>query len=172
MATSGPICIDCIAEGVTTRRPVADRNGKPYGGPRSPRCASHKRARKRASSSASHGRYVLQTYGITGEQYWALYEAQGGRCYICQRATGRAKRLAVDHDHACCPEIPACGRCVRGLCCKSCNRDVLGHLRDSIAAFRRGAEYLANPPAWAVIYPDGNHFVNPERERELVLDSQ
>jgi hypothetical protein len=166
VTSSGPICIDCIAEGVPTRRPVADKKGKPYGGPRSPRCVTHVRARKRASRNAAHAKYVLATYGITGEQYWALYEAQGGRCALCQRATGAAKRLAVDHDHACCPEIPACGRCVRGLCCKSCNRDVFGHLRDSVAAFQRGAVYLVTPPSWAVIYPDGNHFVHPERGLE------
>lgn len=100
---------------------------------------------------AAHAAYVLATYGITGEQYWTIYDAQGGRCYGCQRATGRGKRLSVDHDHACCPELPACGKCVRGLLCKPCNRDVLGHLRDEVAAFQRFIDYLTNPPARAVL---------------------
>ncbi|HVV11610.1 endonuclease VII domain-containing protein [Amycolatopsis sp.] len=160
---AGPVCIDCIADGVTNYRPVVNRSGKPYGGPRSPRCYTHSKARRRSSKDRQHAAYVMKTYGITGEQYWALYDHQGGRCAICQRATGRAKRLAVDHDHACCPELPGCGRCVRGLCCKSCNRDVLGHLRDDIEAFLRGAAYLRHPPAWDVIYPDGGHFVHPDR---------
>ena len=99
----------------------------------------------------AHGKYVLATYGITEDQYWAIYEVQGGRCYGCRRASGRSKRLAVDHDHACCPELPACGKCVRGLLCAHCNRDVLGHLRDEIAAFYRFIEYLTDPPARRVL---------------------
>lgn len=83
---------------------------------------------------------------MTAEQYWQLYEYQGGHCYLCQRATGKRKRLAVDHDHACCPTTPTCGRCTRGLCCGTCNK-MFGHLRDDPAAFLRGAEYLTNPPA-------------------------
>jgi hypothetical protein len=82
---------------------------------------------------------VEATYGITGEQYDALYAAQGGKCYICQRANGRTKRLAVDHCHS--------TGVVRGLLCKMCNRDVLGHLRDSTEALQRAIEYLGNPPA-------------------------
>ncbi len=31
--------------------------------------------------------------------YWALYEFQGGKCYVCQVATGKKRRLAVDHEH-------------------------------------------------------------------------
>lgn len=97
-----------------------------------------------ASQMAAHGRWVLQTYGITSEQYWALYEAQGGVCAICQRAKGTARRkLSVDHNHK-------TGE-VRGLLCGPCNRDVLGHLRDDPAALRRGADYLENPPARRVL---------------------
>src|SRR5580765_7442294 len=65
-----------------------------------PRCATCHRTRKKASREAAHGRWILKTYGITSEQYKALYEAQGGTCYICQRATGKTRKLAVDHDHA------------------------------------------------------------------------
>lgn len=65
-----------------------------------PRCATCQRARKKATREAAHGRWILKTYGITSEQYEALYEAQGGVCYICERATGQGRRrLAVDHDH-------------------------------------------------------------------------
>ncbi|MBM4575965.1 hypothetical protein GS415_09755 [Rhodococcus hoagii] len=45
--------------------------------------------------------------------YTAILDAQNGRCYICQRATGAARRLAVDHDHTCCPAGGSCGQCVR-----------------------------------------------------------
>jgi len=117
-----------------------------------PRCATHHRqvlADRRAKARAAH---VEKTYSISEEQYQAIYKAQGGRCFICQRATGTGrKRLSVDHSHACCPGPVSCGTCVRGLLCKSCNRDVLGHARDEIEFFERAIEYLKNPPAKSVL---------------------
>lgn len=135
-------CKDC---GPGLKRPA------PHPGPR---CATHHRAARRAARDAAHDAYVLRTYGITGDQYWALYAAQGARCALCQRATGRSKRLAVDHDHRCCVSVPTCGQCVRGLLCRTCNK-LLGHLRDDPDAFRRGSAYLEWPPAQAVIYGNG-----------------
>lgn len=93
-----------------------------------------------------HAEWILRTYGITAAQYQAIYELQGGRCYICQRASGKRKRLSVDHDHK-------TGR-VRGLLCTPCNRDVLGHLRDSVDALQRAVTYLLLPPADAVLTPE------------------
>lgn len=131
-------CCDC-PDG--SRRPAT----KP-----GPRCATHQRARRQALRAKQHGRWIQDTYGITAPEYWAIYAAQGGTCYICQRAKGRSekgtggrKHLSVDHDHK-------TGE-VRGLCCNPCNRDVLGHLRDDVEAFKRCIEYLTNPPARAVL---------------------
>ncbi len=104
-----------------------------------PRCATCHREVRKDRRKAAHGSYVLRTYGMTEEMYWALYDAQGGVCAICRRATGRAKRLAVDHDHSCCPEPPTCGRCTRGLLCGPCN-ELIGRLGS--AALRRAADYL------------------------------
>jgi hypothetical protein len=84
----------------------------------------------------------MERYGITPEQYWALYEHQGGTCYICQRATGKVKRLSVDHDHA--------TGYVRGLLCGPCNK-ILGHLRDDADAAYRAGNYLDYPIAFDVI---------------------
>lgn len=107
-----------------------------------PRCATCLRALKKAQKRAAHGRWILKTYGLTLEQYEALYEAQGGVCYICQRATGKVRRLAVDHDHL--------TGWVRGLLCKPCN-SLLAHLRDDADAAYRVGDYLVNPPAHNVI---------------------
>lgn len=85
----------------------------------------------------------MQVYGITGEEYWAVYRYQLGRCFICERATGTRKRLSVDHCHE--------TGVVRGLLCQRCNRDVLGHLRDDVAAFERVIDYLQEPPAVRVL---------------------
>lgn len=116
-------------------RPKVDRPA-PHPGPR---CTTHNRQKKAADRLRVHGNRIKTIYGIDSAFYWALYELQGGRCFICRRATGRSKRLAVDHNHE-------TGE-VRGLLCKLCNRDVLGHLRDDIEAFRRAIAYLESPPA-------------------------
>lgn len=107
-----------------------------------PRCATCHRAVREARKEAAWAAGILKRYGITPEQYWALYEAQGGSCYICRRATGKVRRLAVDHDHA--------TGWVRGLLCKPCN-SILAHLRDDTLAAYRVFSYLQDPPAFDVI---------------------
>jgi hypothetical protein len=114
--------------------------------------ASTKTRCKACASSRAHGKRVQETYSITPGQYAQILAAQGGVCFICQRKPV-AKRLACDHDHSCCPGPVSCGRCVRGLLCRSCNRDVLGHLKDDVAALQRAIDYLTDPPARAVLAP-------------------
>jgi hypothetical protein len=87
---------------------------------------------------------------MTEEMYQALYVAQGGRCAICKWATGKTRRLSVDHDHACCPGKTSCGKCVRGLLCRPCNT-LLGRARDAIEFFQNAIEYLTNPPAQRIL---------------------
>jgi hypothetical protein len=131
---TAPRCKSC---GSTTRKLTAP----------GPRCQSCHREVQRARRLAAAGRRVQDTYSLTPEQYDALYAAQGGRCALCRRARGTGgKRLAVDHDHACCPGPRSCGRCCRGLVCGPCN-DVLAHFRDDPAAFERGAAYLRDWPS-------------------------
>jgi len=127
-------CKDCVREGIKTIRKA------PHPGPR---CVTHHRAQKAKRSSMSWEARLLATYGITAEEYWKIFEFQGGKCYICERATGARKRLSVDHCHE-------TGR-VRGLLCTGCNRNVLGHLRDCVMALARAIIYLLYPPAVDVI---------------------
>ena len=131
------VCKDCLAEGVTTRR-----NAK-YPGPR---CATHHRGRRKKRRDYSHQTHVEETYSISYDQYWSIYEVQGGKCYLCRRANGAKRKLSVDHDHSCCSGSTSCGQCVRGLLCRRCNT-ILGHFRDDTAAFERAIDYLTNPPA-------------------------
>lgn len=132
---SGKPCVDCPAG---TKRPA------PFPGPR---CATHNRERKKLVSQRSHGLRIEATYGISADFYWQLYDHQGGRCYVCRKATGKSKRLAVDHDHRCCPGTKSCGRCVRGLACGRCNYDVLGKLGDEPELYDGIAAALRCPPA-------------------------
>lgn len=143
-----PVCVDCIREGVTRYRET------PHGGPRSPLCVSHWRARKKATSKAAHARRLVKNFAITAVDYAKLYAAQGGRCYICRKAKGLKRRLAVDHEHnrPGCEHPPeqGCYLCIRCLACLTCNRELLG--RYDIAALQRAIEVLGpNPPARKVL---------------------
>lgn len=131
-------CVDC---------PTGSKSAAKFPGPR---CRSHHSRKQREAGQRQHDRMVLAKYGITGEQYQAIYETQGWWCAICNLAIGGRKRLAVDHDHKCCPGPRSCGRCVRGLLCAGCNRFLM-IIRDNPEAFLRGHEYLTNPPARKVI---------------------
>lgn len=126
-------CVDCAAQGVTTKRKT------PHPGPR---CATHHRAKRFDRRNYSHGKHIEQTYGITSEEYEAVLDHQGRVCPLCLRARGVRKRLSVDHDHA--------TGIVRGLICGVDNK-YLGHARDQIEYFERCIEYLKNPPAVQVI---------------------
>jgi hypothetical protein len=107
-----------------------------------PRCATHMRERKNAGKDLVWEARIIATYGIDGEEYRLIYDYQGGKCAICQRANGKTRRLAIDHSHK-------TGE-VRMLACSVCN-SMLGHLRDDPAAFRRAAHVLEHPPARDVL---------------------
>ena len=133
-----------------------------------PRCVTHHRAAVKARRAVAHEARVQKVYGLAPGAYAALYAAQGGRCAICQRSTGQRKRLAVDHDHRCCPGPVSCGRCVRGLLCGPCNRDVIGRLGPE--ALSRAYWYLVDPPAQRVVPPAQR--VAPSARRVVVSQVQ
>lgn len=84
---------------------------------------------------------IFEKYGITPAEYRALYRAQGGRCYVCRRASGKSKRLGVDHNHL-------TGE-VRGLVCtgslnaNTCNRLIAIYTREALL---RAVAMLSDPP--------------------------
>lgn len=85
----------------------------------------------------------LRRYGLTIEQYEAMFAAQGGVCAICRlpernrqphRKDGKwVDPLAIDHDHA-------TGK-VRGLLCMLCNT-AIGKFGDDPVMLRQAADYL------------------------------
>lgn len=71
----------------------------------------------------------------------AKYDAQGGRCAICQREIDWS-RAVLDHDHECCPNPNRrCGRCERGVLCSPCNTG-LGMLGEDIDRLLGAIAYL------------------------------
>lgn len=149
MRLKPPACIDCIAEGVKTVRPVE------FLGPRTPLCITHQRARRRKRSARAHALTTKENFGLSVQDYEALYISQEGRCFICRRATGRTRRLSVDHDHHKCDTHPpdkGCHKCVRCLVCRPCN-DLLG--RYDAEALVRAIIVLTVPPAQKVLHHAG-----------------
>lgn len=134
-----PECVDCKAERERRGGPYPKKpRPAPYGGPRTPLCASHDRARRRLAKAGAHERRVRKVYGLKPGEYGQIYMHQKQVCAICQRATGKTRALSVDHDHK--------TGLVRGLLCRPCN-DLLGHIRDDLATARRLFGYLVRPPA-------------------------
>lgn len=122
-------------------------------------CQSFVRIRDLSSPTASRCRgceargsraYRLETeYSISPEEYGRLFEAQGGRCYLCRRRSVRVP-LAVDHDHR-------TGE-VRGLLCPDpnwgCNQKIMARIdadQDPLAFALRIVEYVRNPPARRIL---------------------
>jgi len=75
---------------------------------------------------------LLHLYGITIDQYEAMFVAQGGRCAICKRPPEK-KPLVVDHNHK-------TGQ-VRALLCNNCNT-AIGMLQESTEAIATAYHYL------------------------------
>lgn len=101
-----------------------------------------RRVCRACQSANAHANRIEQTFGITGEDYARLLEAQNGRCAICGNRP-RKLRLAVDHNHA-------TGE-VRGLLCKRCNKNLLGGAHDATDLLRAAINYLEDPPARRVL---------------------
>ncbi len=80
-------------------------------------------------------------YRITTQKFDAMLEAAGNRCQVCGVEFSKRSDIHVDHDHSCCPGDFTCGKCVRGLVCKSCNF-MLGFANDNPQRLRQGLAYL------------------------------
>jgi Recombination endonuclease VII len=98
-------------------------------------CKSCKKGRN-TTPEARRKSHLKTAYQLSPEEYEKLLDSQDGVCAICKRPP-KSRRLAVDHDHSCCPGKSTCGECVRGLLCVSCNLRVEWWLtfRGEVAAY-------------------------------------
>jgi len=89
-------------------------------------------------------------YSLSREQFLGMLTDQDDACAICRvpfrrmpGETSSRSDIHIDHDHSCCPEHQSCGRCVRGLLCRSCNTRLsaiedVTFQQDALAYLRRG----------------------------------
>lgn len=108
-------------------------------------CKIHSKARARVAQQslparARRSKSLWQNYGITHDQYDAMFAAQNGVCAACSlpetkidSRTKELRYLSVDHDHT-------TGGKVRALLCAGCNA-ALGLLREDPARIRALADY-------------------------------
>ena len=168
-----PECLDCEAlptvadlideDGVlvvtTEYRPSTPRPIHPESGPRSPRCATHRRAWLKAARQRASDVRSRKRSGLDEATRQEVLEEQGGVCGGCGRTSGKRLNLDADHDHDKAAnhshgEDVACELCMRGYLCRSCNRDIIGMLRGRLGSdadvsrvLHALADYLADPPA-------------------------
>lgn len=122
-------CIDCRKDPPKTVRKIAN----PGDGPA--RCTTHLRRFKTLQRQQARAGHVERTYEISAADAGDLLVFQGGRCWICGKATGASKLLAVDHDHA--------DDWVRGRLCSTCNQFIGRQLRDDPEKVQRLLSYLS-----------------------------
>ncbi|MGW0837538.1 endonuclease VII domain-containing protein [Streptomyces prunicolor] len=95
-----------------------------------------------ACKRCTRSHQLQRDFGLTVDEYEEILKSQGGGCAVCGKTEeSNGRMLAVDHDHACCPERMTCGRCRRGLLCTRCNLH-LGAIGDSIEHIEAMASYL------------------------------
>lgn len=87
---------------------------------------------KQCSGAIARTHRLQAIYGITPQDYHALFAAQNGKCAICSMRSMK-KKLFVDHCHT--------TNKVRGLLCHRCNASI-GLLREDIGILQRAIKYL------------------------------
>jgi hypothetical protein len=110
-------------------------------------------------------------YRISPKEYRALYLAQLGRCFVCQKAKGihpddpkgrGSRRLGVDHNHL----IAGRGAVRALLCTGSLSADTCNRLigRYSYEELRRAMIVLSEPPAQILLRVLDDESVQTDEE--------
>lgn len=94
-----------------------------------------KEINKEEVAAKAKERMLKSRYGLSLEEYEAMYSAQNKCCAICSKELplGGTKGLYVDHSHT--------TGVVRGLLCSGCN-SAIGKLKEDRDIFERAMKYL------------------------------
>jgi hypothetical protein len=127
----------------TTKPLIAFTKAKRYKGDRLPHCNTCRSAKQLAWYATEPGRYARQQrennlkrhYGITIDEYEAIFAAQGHRCALClgTEIKSQGNHMPVDHCHE-------TGK-VRGILCGTCNR-AIGFAQEDPDLLDRMAAYV------------------------------
>ena len=91
---------------------------------------------RRNNPEKRKNQYLKYNFGMSIDDWYALYDKQGGKCAICSEAYPREplkQGLHVDHCHG-------TGK-IRGLLCGQCNK-ALGLFRENSATIASAITYL------------------------------
>lgn len=102
------------------------------------------RKSRKVTEAKNRWYHLGRTHGLDITEWWAIWEAQDGKCYACGRELDEdPKRTHVEHYHGCRAHEPkkSCRHCRRGLACASCNL-ILGLSGDDPAVLRQIADRL------------------------------
>jgi len=83
--------------------------------------------------------HLMQKYGITPDEWSAIFASQGRRCAICRTPNPHGKRKSWDTDHC-----HSTGK-VRGILCHPCNM-MIGGAKDNPETLRLAVNYLMLNP--------------------------
>lgn len=101
--------------------------------------------RRRRAPEKTPASRAWEYHRMQPEDKAAMWQAQGGKCYLCGGDLSLEKAV-IDHDHRCCPrrrnQSFSCPDCRRGLACNPCNL-IVGHADDDPDRLRRIADALA-----------------------------
>ena len=112
----------------------------------------YREANRDRINEASRRRYKANPEGVLAqnarwrhgkditEDFAAMWQVQGGCCYLCKKPLTRGKAV-VDHDHAHCGAEKSCSYCRRGLACTLCNV-LIGDANDDPQLLRTIADNL------------------------------
>lgn len=105
---------------------------------------THSAQCKECSSKTRRSNNAKRLFGDRGAEL-DTRRMLGYGCSVCGRTD---IRLAIDHDHSCCPESGrSCGKCVRDLLCSNCNT-ILGLCKDNPDILNDLATYVTQ---WKVV---------------------
>lgn len=88
---------------------------------------------KDKAAATKRRRDLKKRYGITPEQWDAIFITQGSRCAICKTADAGKRQWHTDHCHT-------SGK-VRGILCMRCNA-LLGYAKDNVTTLYEAITYL------------------------------
>lgn len=111
---------------------------------------------KKNKETKTKDTYLNYTYGISKQDFDTLYEAQNGKCVICEQKKTK-KEMVVDHDHS--------TENVRGLLCSPCNL-MLGHGKDNPKVLINAARYIEDSKYYYIATKQGDKITYIKLKRK------